>query len=331
MTPAPKVTVAVLGAGKFGAAMALLLARAGHEVRVWARRPAASALLAKAAPAAERMRAAATIEEACAGAALIAFAVPVGALREVARTAGNVTDGGQIALHACRGVDAGFTLAHQVIRQETCLRKIGVLGGPLYFDELTSSPGERGRPLVAVVASRFDELHRVIRAAVAGTRVRVHATYDVVGVEVAGAISNVSHLAAGIAEGLGLGETDQGLLLTHGLVEATRIGRALGAERSTFSGLAGVGDLIPRAVTSVRRHRSLGAEIGGGREAAQAAKAQPDLEGPHTLREARALGQRLGLALPLIEAVDDVLHRGERPAAALERVLSLDLDLDVVA
>ncbi len=327
-TSVATLQVAVLGAGKVGTAVATLLAQAGHDVAIWARRPPAALGIAQNAGRDERIRAAPSIEDACRGAALVAFAVPAQALRDVARVAGEVADGGQIAIHACRGVEAGFTLPHQVIRQESCLKKIGVLGGPLYLDDAVVA-GVRARPLVAVIASRFDEVQRALKKLVQHTRVRLHASRDVVGVEVCGAVSNVAQLAAGIADGLGLGETDQGILLTRGLLEATRIGVALGADRSTFAGLAGVGDLIPRPVTSTRMHRSMGEQIGGGRDAAHATGAQPDLEGLRTVREARGLGERLGLSLPLIDAVDDILFRGAFPGATLERLLSLDLDLDV--
>ncbi|HEY4221800.1 MAG TPA: NAD(P)-binding domain-containing protein [Myxococcota bacterium] len=318
-------TVAVIGAGKVGAAVAHLLARAGHDVVVWARRTGAAAEIAQSASADERVRTARSIAEACRGASLVTFAVPAHALREAARAAGEVADGAQVALHACRGVDVHFALPHDVIRAETCIKKIAALGGPLYFDDLAQSGG---RPLVAVVASRFDEVHRLVKALVKNTQVRVHSTHDVVGVEVAGAVSNVAHMAAGIAEGLGLGETDQGVLLTRGLVEAARIGGALGGERTTFAGLAGVGDLIPRPVTSTKRHRTLGAELGApGKDAGAVLALHKDVEGVSTAREAQALGKRLELSLPLVDAVCDVLA-GQPPRAVLERVLSLDLDID---
>lgn len=313
--------IAVLGAGKLGAPVALLLAGAGQTVHVWARRAEVAQSLAQSS---SNIRAASTIADAVREASMICFAVPTQALREVARMAGDATRGDQIALHACRGVEQGFKLPHEIIRAETCIKQVGVLGGPLYLDDAA-----RGRPLVAVVGSRFDAVPRVMKRMTSGTRVRIHGTRDVTGVEVCGAISNVAHVAAGLAAGLGLGETDQSILLTRGLVEATRIGVALGADRSTFAGLAGVGDLIPRPVTSTRRHRRLGEEIGGGRDAAHATASSSDLEGLRTAREAQALAERLGLSLPLIEAVDAVLFRSRPPAVALEKVLAMDLDLEV--
>ena len=312
----------VLGAGKLGAAISLLLARAGHDVTLWARKPEKAQALAERAP--ERLRAVEQIGDACKEASLLYFTVPVQALREVARAAGAVARGHQIVLHACRGVEEGFTLASDVLRAETCWKKIGVIGGPLYVDD-----AERGRPLVCVLASRFDEVQRVTKQLTAGTHVRIHSTRDMTGVEVAAAISNVGQVAGGLALGLGLGETDQGLLLVRGLTEATRLGVALGADRATFAGLAGVGDLIPRPVTSTRHHRKLGAEVGGGGELAKVLAAHPELEGLRTVREARALGQRLGLPLPLIDAVDDVLFGGAKARDAVDRLLGMDLDLDV--
>ena len=144
-----------------------------------------------------------------------------------------------MALHACRGVETGFVLPSEVIRAETCLKKIGALGGPLYLDDAA-----HGRPPVAAVGARFDEVFRMVRALTTDTRVRAHTTHDLIGVELCGAISNVAQIAAGLAEGAGLGETDQGMLLVRGLAEAALLGVAQGAEPATFLGIAGVGDLI---------------------------------------------------------------------------------------
>lgn len=312
--------VAVLGAGKLGGAVTGLLARAGARVALWARRPDAAVAVAKATGGG--VDAVGTVADACRGAQLICFAVPVDALREVARAAGDVTTGDQIGLHACRGVETGFVVPSELLHQETCLKKIGALGGPLYLDDAA-----HGRPLVAAVGARFDDVFRAVRLLTTNTRVRVHATHDLIGVEVCGAVSNVAQIAAGLAEGAGLGETDQGTLLVRGLAEAAQLGAARGAEAATFLGIAGVGDLIPRQVTSTRRNRHLGREIGQGTAAARAMAAHTALEGPVTAREARTFGDRVGLKLPLIQAVDDVLWRGAAPTEALERVLALDLSL----
>jgi glycerol-3-phosphate dehydrogenase (NAD(P)+) len=324
-------SVAILGAGKLAEAMAQLLVPAASQVRMWARQREQAKRAAHGATVVE------SIAQACDGADLVCFAVPVPALAEVAHAAGAVARGDQIALHACRGVVVDENVStrdhataahgsllwpHQIIRQQTCIKKIVALGGPLYVED-----AQQGRPLVAVAASGFDECLRALSGLVASTRVRLHGSRDVIGVEVAGAVSNVSIIAAGIAHGAGLGDTDQGILLTRGLHEAQLVGQALGAEAATFAGLAGVGDLVPRKVSSTRRHRELGEAIGRGHATDQPTAAHADLEGPRTARALADLAERLHLDLPLISAVRAVLDGKQEPRAALERVLSLDLDL----
>jgi len=327
------MSIAILGAGKLATAAALLLSHSGDLV-VWARRKEAAEKIVVALP---QGRVAASIEDACRTASLVVFAIPTHALREVARAAGNVARGDQMALHACRGLEGQgqfphhlshqlpHQLPHQILRDETCIKKIGALGGPLYLDDAVS-----GRPLVGVLASRFDEVQLAVKA-IAPHQVRLHATRDIIGVEVAGAVSNVAQIAVGLAAGAGLSDTDQGILLTRGLVEASRVGQALGAERATFGGLAGVGDLIPRPITSTRKHRQLGQQIGEGANVWVALAAAHDLEGPTTARAVVAFARSAGLSVPLIEAVHAVLEGTSTMHAALDRVLSLDLELDVAA
>ena len=315
-------TVTVLGGGTMALAVVALLDRAGAQVRLWARDPAqreraklAGALVSE------------DVGAAVAGSRFVFFAVPAYALPEVAARYGPHAQGDHVVVHAARGVAAGFVLPHKAIRAEACVRRVGALGGPLYLEDL----GE-GRPLVAMLASRYDETFDVVRALVHGSPVRLHTSHDVVGVEVAGAISNVAALAAGMADGLGLTETDQGVLLTRGLAEASRLGRALGADAATFAGLAGVGDLIPRRVASTLKHRAHGkalAAADGARAATSPADAR--LEGVVTAREARALAAHLRVDLPLVDAVAAVVDGTAAARDALERVLSLDLELERLA
>lgn len=214
-------------------------------------------------------------------------------------------------------------LPHQMIRARTCVRKIGVFGGPLHTRELAL-----GRPLSAVLASRFSETTRAVRDIVAGGPLTIHASTDVVGVEVAGAISNVSALAAGMADTLDLGETARGILLTHGLVEARRLGAALGGDPDTFTGLAGVGDLIPRKVTSTERHHELARRFIESESMDEALRdVDGHVEGLITLREAAIQGRKLALDLPLIYALDEVVAGKVKPKEALEEVLRRPIDL----
>ncbi len=312
--------IAILGGGAMGQAVAEILSEAGADTTMWVRRPAARRALAKKRP---KVAQAKSVAEAGAEADLVFVAVPAGAFREVVAAFGEAARPDHLLVHATRGVDGHFVLPHQVVREETCVRKIGVLGGPLHARDLVS-----GHPIAAVLASRFDETLAAVRAAVAGGAVHVHPSHDVVGVEVAGAIANVTALAVGMADQLGLGDTARGVLLTRGLVEASQVGRALGAEATTFAGLAGIGDLIPRRVAATERHHQVGAAVAQGTplDAALAA-AKGEVEGVHTAAAALDVADRLGLELPLAAAVHRILHGEAEAGPTLEAVLQLDLEL----
>jgi glycerol-3-phosphate dehydrogenase (NAD(P)+) len=304
--------VAIVGGGKLASAAAAMLGR-NADLTAWARSMDARARLQR-----EGVVVVDAPRDAVRDADVVFVAVPAPAFAEVVDAFADVTRGDQILLHGTRGVAAGFALPHAVVRARCCIKKTAAIGGPLYLDDAAA-----GRPLSAAVASRFDEVFALVRALTAGTPLRIHATRDVVGVEVAGALSNVGHLAAGLAEGAGLGETDQGLLAVRALVEAGLIGAELGADRATFHGLAGLGDLIPRRITSSRRHRELGAAIAAGATRADVHA----LEGAVTAAEAAVLAERHGLPLPLVVAVDAIVHGGAPARATLDRVLSSDLGL----
>lgn len=316
--------VALIGGGRLAEVIARLLAASTTPMTIthWARSDAVAASFAERHP---RVRREASVAAAARHAQVVVMAVPATALDAVATAYGEVARGDQVVLHACRGVGEGFLLGHQAIRARTCVRKIVALGGPLHARDLGT-----GRVLAAVAASRFAEGVDAVRAVTAGTTVRVHPSSDIIGVEVAGAMSNAWTLAAGMCDALELGETARGLLLTHGLVEAQRIGLALGADAATFAGLAGLSELIPRKVTSTDRHLAHGAALAlGGADAvlggADAGAVGPELEGVVTVRAALALAAKRRLKLPLLTAIGEVI--GGRPAReVLEAVLQRDLE-----
>ena len=308
---------AILGAGRFSSAVARLLTVSGVPARLWARDEAQRTEVQSQFAG---LQVTADIGEATADANVIFFGVPASAVLDVAQMYGDFARGDQIVIHAARGVGPDFALPHQMIRSKSCVRLIGALGGPLHARELAS-----GRPIAAVCGSRFPETIAALRSVAAKTPVRVHDSRDIVGVEVAGAVSNVSAIAAGMAQSLDLGDTPRGILLTHGLVEAQRLGCALGAEPATFTGLAGVGDLIPRSVTSTDRHVELGKRVATGEtlEAALQA-ADGEVEGVVTATEADKLATTLGLSLPLISSVAAVLRGEAKASDKMEEVLRLD-------
>lgn len=319
MSGSKQHTMAVLGGGRLAEAIGAILGDR-IPVRLWTRSEEERQALRDRLP---KVQITSELGAAVDGASLVFLAVPAPAMLEVAERYGEHARGNHMVLSASRGVGEGFMLPHQMIRARTCVRKIGVFGGPLHTRELAL-----GRPLSAVLASRFSETTAAVQQIVAGGPLTIHPSKDVVGVEVAGAISNVSALAAGMADALDMGETARGILLTHGLVEARRLGTALGGEAETFGGLAGVGDLIPRRVTSTDRHHEVArrlVETGSLDEALRDVRGH--VEGLITLREAAAKGSALALDLPLIYALDGIVVGKEKPKEALEGVLRRPIDL----
>lgn len=315
-----KLEVAIFGAGRLAEVLMRLLEMGGAaNVRVWARREEARAAFAGRHPSAQVHG---ELGAVAGPAEILFFAVPAQAIEDVAEKYAPHARGDHIVAHATRGAVEHFVLPHQLIRNHTCVRKIAAIGGPLHGRELAS-----GRVVAAAVASRYDDAVQHLRTLVDGTPVRVHGSRDVIGVEVAGAISNVAALAAGMVEALELGETARGVILTRGLAEAQRLGLSLGAEAGTFAGVAGVGDLIPRKVTSTERHHKVGAAIAQGQPVSAALEAAGGaVEGLLTARAAVELALKKKLRLPLIQAVDAIVRGEAAPREALEALLHLDLD-----
>lgn len=321
-------TTAILGAGRLAQAVAAILKAAGGTVRLWERSDEArEALLKKNEPRVKGCAITGDLLEAIDGAGTVFFGVPAFAFPAVAEAYAPYARGDHVVLHAARGVAEGFELPHQAIRRHTCAKMVGALGGPLYFDDL-----EKRRPLFVALGARFPEVVRRTKQLTDGTPVRLHPGKDLTGIEVAGAISNVGHLAAGMVDELELGKTARGVILCRSLAEATLLGTALGADVSTFAGLAGVGDLIPREVSSTARHDEVGHRIAAGDSLDDAmAAVEGHVEGVLTAREAARRGKALGLELPLITAVADILDGNADPALRLDEVLDQDLSLGLEA
>ena len=307
----PRPKVAILGCGQMSQKVAALLPHG--DLCLWGRsrrEDLPAGLL--------QLPWASTVAQACSAAAIVIFTVPIAAMRNVARDYGEVARGDQVVLFVARGVEADFVLPHTILRQETCVRKIGVLGGPLQaFDP------QSGRPAVVVVGSRYSDPAYWVRH-LAKNVAHVFATADIVGVQVAAAVGNITSIAVGMAQALRLGDTVRGLLLTRGLAEAARLGHALGAEPETFASLAGLGALIPHPALAQDKHILLGEALGSG--AAPAALQKDAADGIFSVQQALALAQQQHFELPLIRAVQQVLSGALSGTTALSQVLGRGLD-----
>ena len=204
---------------------------------------------------------------------------------------------------------------------EPLKRRVAVLAGPSHAEEVA-----RRVPTAVVAASRDAEVSRSVQESFSSETFRVYTNDDVVGVEIGVALKNVIAIAAGICDGLGFGDSTKGALLTRGLVEMARLGERMGARRETFSGLAGMGDLIATAMSRHSRNRGLGEAIGRGRTLEQAlAATRMVVEGVATADAAVALARRHDVELPIAEQVRAILYEGKSPKTAIRELLTRDL------
>jgi glycerol-3-phosphate dehydrogenase (NAD(P)+) len=324
----------VVGAGSWGTALAVHLARAGGETVLWARRPEAASALQSGRENTdylpgielpEPLRISGRLEEALEGAELVLFVVPAQSTRGIAEKAAPALAGTADVVIASKGFEEpGGTRLTEVLRQAgpgTPCERAAVLSGPSFALEVA-----RGDPTAVVVASDHAETAGRVQAALSSGSVRVYRNSDVTGVEVAGALKNVVAIATGIAEGLGFGLNTRAALITRGLAEITRLGVALGAQAVTFAGLAGAGDLVLTCTGGLSRNRSLGVEIGRGRRLDEIVRERRTVaEGVATTRAALALAARLGVEMPIARKVEEVLFGGRSPREAVVDLLGRPL------
>ena len=320
------MTLALIGGGSWGTALAAHFGRRGLAVRLWAREPEIVESIARtrrnawyltdiALPAS--VRATVEVAEALDGAALVVVAVPSEFVDAVLKGMGHVKSGVPI-VSATKGLDPERHLRMTELIADRCPRApVAALSGPTFAREVAL-----GLPTACVVASRDEALGRRLQGELGNREFRLYTNADVVGVEVGGALKNVIAIATGIADGLELGQNARAALITRGLAEITRLGIALGAAPSTLAGLAGLGDLVLTCTGGLSRNRALGMALAQGRtQAAVEGETRMIAEGARTVRSALALADRHGVSLPICAEVGEVLFAGKPPADALATLL----------
>lgn len=326
MTPP---TIAVLGAGSWGTALAILLARHGTPTLLWARDAAQAAVMS-----AERCNTrylpdvtfpttlciTTDLEQALAAADDLLLAVPSHSFRTTLQAiAPYVTPTTRLAW-ATKGLEQGSRkLLHQVAAEELGADATpAVISGPTFAREVAI-----GLPTAVTVAARDPGIARFFAGCLHDTTFRAYTSDDVVGVELGGAIKNVLAIAAGIADGMGMGANTRAALITRGLAEMMRLGVALGGHQETFMGLAGLGDLVLTCTDDQSRNRRLGLALGRGTALTQA---QQDIrqvvEGVQTAAEVWALASEVGVDMPITEQVWRVLHQGQPVQVAVQALLA---------
>ena len=321
--------ITLLGAGAWGTALSIAFA-GKHDVTLWSREADVAAELLKSRenkrffpgyklpPAVEISI---DFAAAVASAELLVVATPIAGLRPTVEHLGAL-GATQPILWVCKGFEAGSgKLPHQVVIEVLGSQAIcGAFSGPSFAEEVAA-----GQPTAVTLAANNREFARAAARQLHSTRLRVYANDDLIGVEVGGAVKNVMAIATGACDGLGLGLNSRAALMTRGLAEIARLGQALGAQRETFMGLAGMGDLILTCTGDLSRNRRVGLALAENKLLPQILEELGHVaEGVYTAREVDQLARKLGVEMPISAAVAAVLDGRYTAAEAVEQLMARD-------
>ena len=326
-----KKTIAVLGAGSWGTALAMLLASNGHPVLLWGHNPEHIAQLVNDRsnqrylpdiPFPERLTPTADIDQLALTCRHFLLAVPSPAFR---LTLQQLRPRAEIdaLVWATKGLEPGTgKLMSQVVEEELGTETpAAVISGPTFAREVAQN-----LPSALTAAATEQWLAEMVAGWLHNARVRVYTSDDLAGVQLGGAIKNVMAIAAGISDGLGFGANARAALITRGLAELTRLGVAMGGRQETFMGLTGAGDLILTCTDNSSRNRQVGLALGRGQKLADILEELgQEAEGVNTTRELYQLAHQQGVDMPITEQVYRVLYEQLSPQAAVEALLAREM------
>jgi glycerol-3-phosphate dehydrogenase (NAD(P)+) len=322
---------AVVGAGAWGTALANLLAENGHPTTIWAYEPDVAETINEGhenprflpgVQLQQDLRATPEKEAAVTDAELIVFATPSHVLRDVSAEAKAWVTPGATLVVATKGIERHrLALMTDVIAEEFSGHPVVALSGPSFAFEVAAR-----QPTAVVAASTDAQAAIQAQQALSSPSFRVYTHDDVTGVELAGALKNVMAVATGISDGLGLGFNARAALITRGLAEIVRLGVKLRARPATFAGLAGVGDLVLTCTGALSRNRNVGLEIGRGASLSEVLAGRDTVaEGVVTTESAKALSEREGIEMPIVNAVHRVLFERQPARWALVELMTRGL------
>lgn len=327
-------TIAIIGAGGWGTALAIVLARRVETVHLWVYEPELHASLSKTRvndvylpgfflP--ENVYPTNDFRTALEGAELVVTVVPSQHVRSIYRQMLPLLQSGQIFVSATKGIETSTLLRMSEVIHETVapvfVPKLAVLSGPTFAREVAG-----GAPAAVVIASQDDPLARSLQQRFSNSTFRLYTNTDVVGVELGAAVKNVIAIAAGVCEGLELGSNATAALVTRGLSEMTRLACACGARRETMAGLAGLGDLVLTCSGALSRNRSVGVELGKGRRLAEILQSMRMVaEGINTTAATVQLARQKGVEMPITEQMYALLYHGRSPRDAVRELMERSL------
>jgi glycerol-3-phosphate dehydrogenase (NAD(P)+) len=321
---------AILGAGSWGTALAVIWARRGNEVVMWghnaeraarAQRDRENAEYLPGVPLPAGLTVTGDLAD-CAGADLVVFVTPSTALRCVAEELRPQLADDAVLLSCTKGIEHGSGMRMSEILAEILPQHtVAVLSGPNLAVEVA-----RELPTATVLGCRNAECAQKLQQYLGSHRFRIYSSDEVTGIELGGALKNVFAVAAGVSDGFGLGDNSKSALVTRGLAEMLRLGTAMGGQERTFFGLSGAGDLIATCFSRHSRNRRVGERLGKGETLEEiAASSHSIAEGVPTTKSAYECAKRLGVETPVINLIYEVLYEGKAPQQALQEVLSRDL------
>lgn len=315
--------IQVVGAGSWGLALTRLLALNGHDVRIWCREEDGPDALRETRespvflPGVKIPDSVEVSTETDPDTEMVVLAVPSHVMRRVVEE--HPFNDGAIRVSVAKGIENETLMRMGEVIHEVCGPvKVVALSGPSHAEEVG-----RELPCTVCAAGEDPAACETVQAAFASPAFRVYTTPDVIGVELGGSLKNVIAIAAGVCDGLKLGDNARAALLTRGLVEMSRLGAAMGADARTFAGLSGMGDLIATCTSAHSRNHSVGERIAQGMTPEEAVAASPMVaEGVRTTKSVRALAEKYGVEMPIAEQVYNVLFEGADPREALIELMT---------
>jgi glycerol-3-phosphate dehydrogenase (NAD(P)+) len=328
-----QLVVSVLGAGSFGTALSAVLLDCGHDVSLWCFEDGHAAEIREAGRNTRYMkdfplpgiRPTASLETSLRGADLVLFVSPSHVTRGIARAARGFVGEGATVVCAAKGIEegSGKTMADVLLDElPECAARLAVLSGPSFAFEVL-----KRQPTAVVVAAQEEAVAERVQRAFATPHFRVYRATDIVGIELGGAVKNVIAIATGLCDGLGFGHNARAALITRGLAEMSRLGAALGADPLTFMGLAGMGDLVLTCTGDLSRNRTVGIRLASGMtlEEVTASLGGQVAEGVKTCASTRELARRIGVDMPIVEAIWRILYDGKDPRGTVSVLMGRPL------
>lgn len=316
--------ITVVGSGAWGTALAICLCKNGHDVTMWARSAEKAEQMQKTRhnprlagiclPDTLKISA----DYSCvAGSSMVVVACPSMAIRQVCRQISTYLDADALMVSVTKGVEPETLLRMSQVVQEETNRPVVALTGPSHAEELAQC-----MPTGCVAASTNQSHAEMVQDAFMCEYFRVYTSPDIVGAELGGALKNVIALCAGVTDGMGYGDNSKAMMMTRGLTEMTRLGVAMGANRETFAGLTGIGDLIVTCTSGHSRNRQAGILIGQGKTPDEAMKqVGAVVEGYYAAKSAAQLAKKYGVEMPIVRAACAVLYENFPASQVVDRLL----------